>query len=136
MNSQGIAPTESYIHLQIQSMGMEMSRLTRDGTAKTISRETKFSGANGDRDIFIFPVQLTASRIGNLTRLIHTLAICDKHTYIYYISSALARSIPKSRWRSLICTGMYRMYGHGHTYSKGMGQPGKVGCQSCSWSAE
>ena len=25
---------------------------------------------------FIFPVQLTASRIGNLTRLIHTLAIC------------------------------------------------------------
>ena len=36
-------------------------------------RETKFSGANGDkREIFIFPVQLTTSRIGNLTRLIHT----------------------------------------------------------------
>ena len=31
------------------------------------SRETKFSGANGDREIFIFPVQLTTSRIGNLT---------------------------------------------------------------------
>ena len=29
------------------------------------SRETKFSGANGDREIFIFPVQLTRSRIGN-----------------------------------------------------------------------
>ena len=46
------------------------------------SRETKFSGANADREIFIFPVQLTASRIGDLTRLIHTLAIgstCD-HT--------------------------------------------------------
>ena len=40
------------------------------------SRETKFSGANGDREIFIFPVQLTTSRTGNLTRLIHTLAIC------------------------------------------------------------
>ena len=37
------------------------------------SRETKFSGANGDREIFIFPVQLTTSRIGNLSRLIHTL---------------------------------------------------------------
>ena len=40
------------------------------------SRETKFSGANGDREIFLVPVQLTTSRIGNLTRLIHTLAIC------------------------------------------------------------
>ena len=40
------------------------------------SRETKVSGANGDREIFIFPVQLTTSRIGNLTRLIHTLAKC------------------------------------------------------------
>ena len=37
------------------------------------SRETKFSGANGDRGIFIFPVQLTMSRIDNLMRLIHTL---------------------------------------------------------------
>ena len=32
---------------------------------------------NGDRDIFIFSVQLTTSGIGNLTRLILTLAICD-----------------------------------------------------------
>ena len=37
------------------------------------SRETKFSGTHGDRGIFILPVQLTTSRIGNLTRLIHTL---------------------------------------------------------------
>ena len=36
------------------------------------SRETKFSGANADREIFIFPVQLTTSKIDNLTRLIHT----------------------------------------------------------------
>ena len=40
------------------------------------SRETKFSGVNGDREILIFPVQLITSRIGNLTRLIHTLAKC------------------------------------------------------------
>ena len=45
-------------------------------------RETKFSGANGDREVFIFPVQLTTSRIGNLIRLILTLAICDDHTNI------------------------------------------------------
>ena len=31
------------------------------------SRENNFSGANGDRKIFIFPVHLTTSRIGNLT---------------------------------------------------------------------
>ena len=41
------------------------------------SRETKFSGANADREIFsFFPVQLTTSRVGNLTQLIHTLVIC------------------------------------------------------------
>ena len=38
--------------------------------------ETKFSGANADKEIFFFPVQLTTFRIGNLTRLIHTLDIC------------------------------------------------------------
>ena len=37
------------------------------------SRETKFSGTNADREIFIFPVQLTTCRTGNLTRLIHTV---------------------------------------------------------------
>ena len=40
-----------------------------------LSRETKFSGANGDREMFIFRVQLATSRIGNLTRLIHALAM-------------------------------------------------------------
>ena len=40
------------------------------------SRETNFSDAKGDKEILVFPVQLTTSRIGNLTRLIHTLAIC------------------------------------------------------------
>ena len=46
-------------------------------------RETKFSGTHGDRGMFIFPVQLTTSRIGNLTRLIHTLLyVMTIHTYI------------------------------------------------------
>ena len=47
------------------------------------SRETKFSGANGDREISIFPVQLATSRIGIFTRLILSLAIYDDHEYIY-----------------------------------------------------
>ena len=48
------------------------------------SREIKFSGANAGREKSVFPVQLTKSRIGNLTRLIHTLAICVTiHTYIH-----------------------------------------------------
>ena len=29
---------------------MEMSRLTRDGTAEPVSRDRKFSGANGDKE--------------------------------------------------------------------------------------
>ena len=45
------------------------------------SRETKFLDANGDREILIFPVQLTTSRIGNLTRLIHPLLyVMTMHT--------------------------------------------------------
>ena len=45
--------------------------------------ENKFSGANGDREKFIFAVQMaTTSRIGNLTRLILTLAKCNDHIYI------------------------------------------------------
>ena len=51
------------------------------------SRETKFSGTHGDRGIFIFPVQLTTSRIGNLTRLIYTLLyVTTIHTYILYVT--------------------------------------------------
>ena len=53
------------------SMENEKADAGRDG--RRPYRETIFSGANGDRGIFIFLVQLTTSRIGNLTRLIHTL---------------------------------------------------------------
>ena len=60
-------------HIQPE-YGDEQADAGRDG--RTCLSETKFSGANGDREIFIFPVQLTTSRIGNLTRLTHTLAIC------------------------------------------------------------
>ena len=60
-----------------------MSRLTRDGTAEPISRDQILRHARGQGNI-IFPVQLlTTSRIGNLTRLIHTLPyVMTMHTYI------------------------------------------------------
>ena len=42
------------------------------------------SGANRDREMSIFPIQLTTSRIGNLTQLIYTLPyVMTIPTYIY-----------------------------------------------------
>ena len=65
------------------SLSMEMSRLTRDGTAEPVSRDQILRHARGQGNI-IFPVQLTTSRIGNLTRLIHTLLyVMTIHTYIH-----------------------------------------------------
>ena len=46
-----------------------------------MSREAKLSGANGDKKKIVFSVQLTTSKIGNLTRLILTLAKGDGYTY-------------------------------------------------------
>ena len=70
-------------------LSMEMSRLTRDGTAEPISPYQFLRHARGQGNI-IFPVQLTTSRIGNLTRLIHTLLyVMTIHTYIHtYIHTA------------------------------------------------
>ena len=60
-----------------------MSRLARDGTAEPVSRDQSLRHAREQEDI-IFPVQLTTSRIGNLTRLIHTLLyVLTIHTYIH-----------------------------------------------------
>ena len=68
------------------SLSMEMSRLTRDGTAEPVSRDQILRPARGQGNI-IFPVQLTTSRIGNLTRLIHTLLyVMTIHTYIQAVT--------------------------------------------------
>ena len=53
------------------------------------SREIKFSGANGDREIFSFPLQLTASRIGNYTRLIHALLGQYSFFPVYLVTSRI-----------------------------------------------
>ena len=56
-----------------------MSRLTRDGTDETVSLDQILKRERGQGNT-IFPVQLTTSRIGNLTGLILTLAMYG-HTY-------------------------------------------------------
>ena len=61
-----------------------MSRLTRDGTVEPVSRDQILRRERAEGNEIIFPVQLTTSRIGNLTRLILTLAIdyvMTIHTY-------------------------------------------------------
>ena len=74
------------------SLRMEMSRLTRDGTAEPVSRDPSSQARTGTGKYLFFPVQLTTSRIGNLTRLIHTLLlyVMTIHTYIHtYIHTFL-----------------------------------------------
>ena len=69
------------------SLRMEMSRLTRDGTAEHVSRDQILRHARGQGNT-IFPVQLTTSRIGNLIRLIHTLLyVMTIHTYIHKLNT-------------------------------------------------
>ena len=52
---------------------------------------------NGDREMFIFLVQLTASGIGNLTQLIFTLAIyVTIHTYTRLHGYAILEDAPPS----------------------------------------
>ena len=72
-----------------------MRRRTRDGTAEPVSRDQILRGAYGDRGILFFPVQLTTrSRIGNLTRLIHTLLyVIIIHTYIHVLYRTVYRTI-------------------------------------------
>ena len=69
-----------------------MSRLTRDETAKPVSRDQILRRERGQENIHL-PVELTTSRIGNLTWLILTLAMCDDHTYIPYMGGANARNL-------------------------------------------
>ena len=65
-----------------------MSRLTRDGTAEPHSRHQELSGANGDRENGIFPVQLTTSRVSNHTQLMPSL-LKLMSTHMHIISEAV-----------------------------------------------
>ena len=66
-----------------------MSRLTRDGTAEPVSRDQILRHARGQGNI-IFPVQLTTSRIGNLTRLVNTLLyLMTIHTCVFFLCAVV-----------------------------------------------
>ena len=69
-----------------------MSRLTRDGPTEPISRDQILRHERGQGHIQ-FPVQLTTSRIGNLTRSILTLAICEDRTYIHAMKESANQPI-------------------------------------------
>ena len=61
----------------------------------------------GDRGLLIFPVQLTTSRIGNLTRLIHNLLyVRTIHTYILWLYHCIVCTVlvPLVQWFSMAST--------------------------------
>ena len=62
-----------------------MSGLRRRTGRPNPSRETKFSGVNGDRAKSIFPVQLTMTRIDNHTRFDPYSAESADHAYILHV---------------------------------------------------
>ena len=66
---------------QIQTEN-EKAHAGRDGRTR-LATPNYLARTGTDREIFVFPVQLTTSRIGNLTRLIKSLSyiICHGHTY-------------------------------------------------------
>ena len=92
-----------------------MSRLTRDGTAEPVSRDQILSHARGQGNI-IFPVQLTTSRIGNLTRLIHTLLyVMTIRTYIHtYCPEWCAASISYNKSPKKVITRSFLALGWLH----------------------
>ena len=76
-----------------------MARLTRDGTAEPVSRDQILRDVRGQGNIhflcskFIFPVQLTTVRIGNLTRLIHSLlCVMTIHIIILFFIACVLSS--------------------------------------------
>ena len=87
------APRTSRLSSEIINLSIlrRMSRLTRDGTAGPVSRETVFSGANKDREIFLFPpVQLTTSKIGS------SMLCC--YVYVMTIMSYVIHTLVLSTW--------------------------------------
>ena len=60
-----------------------------------LSRETKLLGADEDWETFIFPLQLTMSKIGNHTRLIHTLLrVLNIHSYVFDVRISYRYRMP------------------------------------------
>ena len=81
-----------------------MIRLTRDGTAEPVS-PPNCQALTRRRKYSFFPVELTTCRIGNLTRLIHTLAICVAiHIIVHSCTAVVKILIPHKNQYSTYCT--------------------------------
>ena len=79
-----------------------MSRLTRDGTAEPVSRDQILRHERGQGNT-IFPVQLTTSRIGNLTPLIRTvLYVMTIHTHIHLSDESIDNCQRRRKRRNII----------------------------------
>ena len=75
----GRDPVSKY-HIQPED-GDEQADARRDCRTRLARPMSQARMGTGKYDLFL--VQLTTSRIGNLTRLIHILAICDDRTHIH-----------------------------------------------------
>ena len=68
------------------SMSMEISRLTRDGTAEPVSRDQILRHARGQRNVY-FPCLADHEQDWQPYPVDPYSAICDDHTYIHTYSS-------------------------------------------------
>ena len=75
------------------NLSIEMSKLTRDGTAKPVLRDQILRRERGQREMLILLVQLTTCRTGSRTRLIHILAIYV--TILAHIQSQCVAASPE-----------------------------------------
>ena len=71
---------------------MEMSRLTRNGTAEPVSRD-QILGREREQGKNTFPFSADDEQDDNLIRLILTLAICHDHTSVYTVYISLFFSL-------------------------------------------
>ena len=78
----GVMKTPSCIIHTLASLSMEMSRLTRDGTAEPVSRDLILRHARGQRSIH-FPCPAVHEQDWQPYPVDPYSAICDDHTYIH-----------------------------------------------------
>ena len=72
------------------SLSMEMSRLTRDGTAEPVSRDQILRHARGQRNIIKFPCSADHEQDWQPYPVDPYSAICDDHTYIHTVDPSNA----------------------------------------------
>ena len=114
------------------SLSMEMSRLTRDGTAEPVSRDQILRHARGQENIH-FPCSADHEQDWKPYPVDPYSAVCDDHTYIHththtavFCLTLCSRRRRSRRWRSRpTCTSSFRGC-----------RGGRSECQFCRGTAE